>query len=94
MLILHNGVLLLAALNLAVNAALGVTILLRYPWPIWPVRTLRLDSGYEKPELKTTTKGETPMNRAWTEVLVTFLVAATEMILELVKKIKKKGETA
>lgn len=34
------------------------------------------------------------VNRAWTEVLVAFLVAATETILELVKKIKKRGETA
>ena len=55
--ILYNGVLLLAALNLAVNAALGLTILLRYPWPIWPVRTARRDRWYEKPHLKTSTKG-------------------------------------
>jgi len=34
------------------------------------------------------------MNRAWTELLVAFLVAATETILELVKRIKKKGEAA
>jgi len=34
------------------------------------------------------------MNRVWTEVLVAFLVAATETILELVKRIKKKGEAA
>jgi hypothetical protein len=34
---LQNGVLLLAALNLALNAALGLVILLRYPWPVWPI---------------------------------------------------------
>jgi hypothetical protein len=34
------------------------------------------------------------MNRAWTEVLVALLVAATETLIEVVKKIKKKGETA
>jgi len=55
--ILHNGVLLLAALNLAVNAALGVTILVHYPWSTKPIRMARQDGGYEKPNLKTSTKG-------------------------------------
>jgi hypothetical protein len=32
------------------------------------------------------------MNRAWTEVLVALLVAATETLIEVVKRIKKKGE--
>jgi hypothetical protein len=34
------------------------------------------------------------MNRAWSEVLVAFLVAASETILELIKRIKKKGQAA
>lgn len=34
------------------------------------------------------------MNRAWNEVLVAFLVAATETILELIKRVKKKRENA
>ncbi len=34
------------------------------------------------------------MNRVWADALVAFLVAATETILELVKRIKKKGDTA
>jgi hypothetical protein len=32
------------------------------------------------------------MNRAWTEVLVALLVAATETFIEVVKRIKKKGQ--
>jgi hypothetical protein len=31
------------------------------------------------------------MNRAWTEVLVAVLVAATETLIEVVKRLKKKG---
>jgi hypothetical protein len=31
------------------------------------------------------------MNRAWTEVLVAVLVAATETLIEVAKKLKKKG---
>jgi hypothetical protein len=34
------------------------------------------------------------MNRAWTEVLVALLVAATETLIEVVKKLKQKGKTA
>ena len=59
MLILHNGVLLLAALNLAVNAALGLTILLRCPHPVLPIPAMRPDRWYEKPDLKMTKKGQT-----------------------------------
>jgi hypothetical protein len=58
-LILHNGVLLLAALNLAVNAALGLVVLLHYPYSVRPIPARRFDRGYEKPDLKTTEKGET-----------------------------------
>ena len=32
------------------------------------------------------------MNKAWTEVLVPLLVAATEAILEVIKILKKKGK--
>ena len=52
--ILQNGVLLLAALNLALNAALGLVILLRYPWPVWPIPMRDPDHLREKPDLKTT----------------------------------------
>jgi hypothetical protein len=31
------------------------------------------------------------MNRVWTEVLVAVLVAATETLIEVVKRLKKKG---
>ncbi len=34
------------------------------------------------------------MNRVWVDALVALLVAATESLIEVVKKIKKKGETA
>jgi hypothetical protein len=34
------------------------------------------------------------MNRAWTEVLVALLVAATETLLQVVKKLKVKGKPA
>ncbi len=34
------------------------------------------------------------MNRVWVEALVALLVAATETLIEVAKKIKKKGETA
>jgi hypothetical protein len=34
------------------------------------------------------------MNRAWTEVLVALLVAATETLIAVVKRLKKKGGTA
>ncbi len=57
--ILHNGVLFLAALNLALNAALGLVILLRYPWPVWPIPIRYPDHLREKHNLKSTEKGET-----------------------------------
>jgi hypothetical protein len=34
------------------------------------------------------------MNKAWTKVLVAFLVAATEAILEVIKILKTKGKAA
>jgi hypothetical protein len=33
------------------------------------------------------------MNRAWVDALVVVLVAATESLIEVVKKLKKKGNT-
>jgi hypothetical protein len=34
------------------------------------------------------------MNRAWVDALVVVLVAATETLIGVVKKLKKKGKTA
>jgi hypothetical protein len=34
------------------------------------------------------------MNRAWVDALVVVLVAATETLIEVVKKLKKKGKAA
>ena len=34
------------------------------------------------------------MNRAWTDVLVAVLVAATETLIEVIKKLKRKGTAA
>jgi hypothetical protein len=34
------------------------------------------------------------MNRAWIDVLVALLVAATETLLQVVKKLKEKGKPA
>ncbi len=59
MIVVHGGIVLLAALNLAVNTAIGMMILLHCshfvrPWPIrWP-ECLR-----DKPDLKTEKKGGT-----------------------------------
>jgi len=33
------------------------------------------------------------MNKAWTQILVPLLIAATEAILEVIKVLKKKGKT-
>lgn len=57
--ILYNGVLLLAALNLAANAALGLTILLQYPWPYWLFPVTRPDRWLDKQQPITTEKGKT-----------------------------------
>lgn len=34
------------------------------------------------------------MNRVWVDALVALLVAATETLIEVVKRLKKKGGTA
>jgi hypothetical protein len=57
--ILYNGVLLLAAVNLAVNAALGLTILLHGPWRCWPFSVGRPDRWLDRQQPNTTEKGET-----------------------------------
>jgi hypothetical protein len=59
MLILHGGILLLAAVNLVVNTALGLMILLHCPHFIWPITIKRPECLREKPDLKTKEKGET-----------------------------------
>ena len=59
MLILHGGIVMLAALNLVVNTALGLMILLHYPYFMWPIPIRRPDYLREKPDLKTKEKGET-----------------------------------
>lgn len=56
--ILYNGVLFLAALNLAVNATLGLTILLQCPWRHWPFPVARLDRWLAKQQPNTTEKGD------------------------------------
>lgn len=56
--ILHNAVLLLAAINLAVNAALGLTILLQSP-PYWLFPVARPDRWLDKRQPITTKKGKT-----------------------------------
>jgi hypothetical protein len=55
--ILYNGVLLFAAMNLAVNAAIGFTILLQYPWRYWPFPATRPDRWLDKQQPITTEKG-------------------------------------
>ncbi len=57
--ILYNSVLLLAALNLAVNAVVGLLVLLRYPWPVWPIPIKHPDHLRHRLELRATEKGET-----------------------------------
>jgi hypothetical protein len=59
MLILNGGIVMLAALNLAVNAAVGLMILLRCPHVMWPITIRRPDRWYEESDRKSTEKGET-----------------------------------
>jgi len=59
MLILHGGILALAVMNLAVNAALGVMILLHCPHVTWPFPIKRPDWLQRKLDLKSEEKGET-----------------------------------
>jgi len=59
MLILHGGILVLAAINLAVNTALGMMILLHCPHVTWPFPIRRPDWLQKKPDLKSQEEGET-----------------------------------
>lgn len=56
--ILLGGILALAAMNLAVNAALGTMILLHCPDDMWPLPTRRPDCPRKKPDFKSEEKGE------------------------------------
>jgi len=47
----------------------------------------------QKPDHKTTSERRFSMNKAWTQILVPLLIAATEAILEVIKVLKKKGKT-
>jgi len=59
MLMLHGGILVLSAINLAVNAALGMMILLHCPHVTWPFSIKRPDWLQKKLDLKSEEKGET-----------------------------------
>lgn len=53
MLVCQTGILMLAGLNLVVNSTLGLMILLRRPYGVWPRPVAR-------PDLKLNEKGEPP----------------------------------
>jgi hypothetical protein len=57
--ILQNGVLILAAVNLVLNVALSLMILLRCPHVMWRTTIRHPEHLREKPDLRTTEKGET-----------------------------------
>jgi len=59
MLMLHGGILVLSAINLAVNAALGMTILLHCPHITWPFPIKKPDWLQKKPDVKFQEEGET-----------------------------------
>ncbi len=52
MVILNGGIALLMALNLAVNTAVGLMILLRCPHVMWPIPIRRPDCLRDKLDLK------------------------------------------
>jgi hypothetical protein len=58
MVILNGGIALLMALNLAVNTAVGLMILLRCPHVMWPIPIKRPDCMRDKPDLKAEEKGD------------------------------------
>jgi hypothetical protein len=58
MLILNGRVALLMTLNLAVNTAIGLMILLRCPHVMWPTPTRWPDCLRDKPDLKAEEKGD------------------------------------
>jgi hypothetical protein len=59
MLIFNGGIALLMALNLAVNTAVGLMILLHCPHVMWPIAIRRPDCMRDKPDLKAEEKGGT-----------------------------------
>ena len=59
MIVAYGGILMLAALNLAVNATVGLMILLHCPHFVWPITIKRPECLRDKPDLKTQEKGET-----------------------------------
>jgi hypothetical protein len=54
----YGSILMLAALNLAVNAAVGLLILLHCPYFVWPTTIKRPECLRDKPDLKTKEKGD------------------------------------
>ena len=58
MVILNGGIAFLVALNLAMNTALGMMILLRCPHVMWPIPIRRPDCLRDKPDLKAEEKGD------------------------------------
>ena len=58
MVILNGGIAFLVALNLAVNTAVGLMILLHCPHVMWPIPIRRPDCLRDKPDLKTKEKGD------------------------------------
>jgi hypothetical protein len=69
----------------AAQAALSI---FNGPMVIIKNRASERETGFQNEERKECHR----MNRAWAEVLVALLVAATETLIEVVKRIKKKGQ--
>ena len=58
MVILNGGIALLVALNLAVNTAVGLLLLVHCPHVMWPLLIKRPDCLRDKPDLKAEEKGD------------------------------------
>jgi hypothetical protein len=58
MVVMNGGIAVLMALNLAVNTAVGLTILLHCPYLFWPLPIRRPDFLRNKPDLKAEEKGD------------------------------------
>jgi hypothetical protein len=58
MMILNGGIVTLMALNLAVNTAVGLLILVHCPHVMWPIPIRRPDCLRDKPDLKAEEKGD------------------------------------
>ena len=59
MIVAYGGILMLAALNLVVNAAVGLMILLHCPYFVWPRTIKRPECLRQKPDLNATEEGDT-----------------------------------